>query len=225
MPDRNRRRNERHLECDRCGRSVVLESANFNIVSSDRDSPELCCPVCNDDPRPSHFSSHSIAIRFNGAWTPTMAFLSGAFPDGVAPVTTSRDRVTLRILIGLANLEYAGHFNYGSPENLGAGIDHAKIAWQAGSAVGYSRWSLASVRSGTHPTLRQVFVRTEFRRRGNGGKLILDFFATTGSGPKLVEYPNDASCRLLERLGFVERTSMGWKSCSDQLIGFLPPGE
>lgn len=77
------------------------------------------------------------------------------------------------------------------------------LLYKGGEAIGYAAWNLDE--DGT-PTLRQIYIVPEERRKGYGAHLLLESKRLFNDPPTFyVESPNYATCCMLVKLGFAER--------------------
>jgi len=78
------------------------------------------------------------------------------------------------------------------------------LLYKGDEAVGYAAWNLHE--DGT-PTLRQLYIKPEERRKGYGAHLLLESkrLFSNDAPTFYVESPNYATCCMLVKLGFAER--------------------
>lgn len=172
--------------CNSCDRELTCTSENFNMLSS--NIKEVLCPICNDSDVKNYFLKHSVAILYRGKWIPTPEFLHKKSTNGLLPVKSLRDAITLHVLNYKGKVDESS-FRSVSPED-------SKILWKHGEAIGYLTANL----SRRIPCLRQIYVRPEYRRRGHATMMIEDFLAKN-KGKILVESPNEASFKMLQKMG------------------------
>jgi len=199
IKDPNRKKLEfKGIICDRCGRVVAV--APWNMLLSPHFEV-LYCPNCEDNGM-----YYVIAIKYRRKWRRPNEFLFYEGREGLVKVSSLRDRITLFVLWRLAKKE-ASEFR-----SIDTVIDnklfHAKILWKQGEAIGYYTYTTEKNRL---PTLREIFVRKEYRRRGYATQMVQDFLDTF-KGPVGIESPNKHSLELLQKIGLVERTEKGYRS-------------
>lgn len=78
------------------------------------------------------------------------------------------------------------------------------LLYKGDEAVGYAAWNKHE--DGT-PTLRQLYIKPEERRKGYGAHLLLESKRLFSNDAPIfyVESPNYATCCMLVKLGFAER--------------------
>jgi len=79
--------------------------------------------------------------------------------------------------------------------------------------VGYVLWNVFSGK----PCVRQIYVRPEFRKKGIASAVFKKF--VDAHGHVYVESPNAASLRILEKLGYVEKTGEVYRGIK---VSFAP---
>jgi len=170
------------VKCRKCGIEVSCTWENFAIGSQ---TPIVICPECLG----------MLAVKWGQRWIPPEEFLkTRKRRNGLFPVKTPRERLTLKILSFMAKRE---NFEF----CLGINASKCMILWVEGEAVGY--YYAYKLKSCGLPCLGQVYVRPEFRRRGYATRMI-QHWLENNPGKVVVESPNDISLRILEKLGLVK---------------------
>jgi len=179
--------------CDKCKKIVPCISRNFTLF----ELREVACPFC------SPFYPHRIAIFYRG-WRPPAEFLKFRGKNGILPVRTTREYITLHVL-NLKAKEERTEFRLVKKKTP------AKILWVQGKAVGYYTYSYKFGKT-RKPCIHQIYVLPEYRKRGFGMQLFKDFLDEFKDREILIESPNEATGNLLLKLGLVEKTKKGYKS-------------
>jgi len=180
------------IECDRCGRLVTCTPENFSLAS---DVQAVLCPFCLEHGRV--FAQHLLAIFYRGKWREPKFFLYKKNADGIREVRSYRDKITVWLIASECKLDTP---SLSSSHVFQKGV-HAKILWKDGEAIGYYTYT---VDLWEYPTLHTIGVRRKFRGRGFGTLLLKDFLSSF-RGKVGIESPNETVCRILERLGEVEK--------------------
>jgi len=171
------------VQCRKCGIEVTCTWENFAIGSQ---TPIVICPECLD----------MLAVKWGQRWIPPEEFLkTRKRRNGLFPVKTPRERLTLKILCFMAGKENS---------EFCLGIDASKcvILWVEGEAIGY--YYAYKLKSCGLPCLGQLYVRPEFRRRGYATRMV-QHWLENNPGEVVVESPNAATLHILEKLGLVKR--------------------
>lgn len=178
--------------CEKC--SGYIPNVSENRCNIDRD---LLCPKCHQivayGPRPVHVSqvraiSEDI-IRKSQAIRPGLFFIDARSRD---------ERAKLRYLNDIAQQEDI-RFR-GIQRNF-----KGHLIFSEKTLLGYLSWN----RTADHvPVIRQLFIIPGMRRKGLGTILVRQFVKKTCSDrsdkhpPFTVESPNEASMRLIAKLGY-----------------------
>lgn len=172
--------------CDRCANIVVCTSPNFIISSKFK---MVACPNCR-----SETGQHIIAVYHRGKWSPTEVFLHKKRTDGIRDVVSTRDKITLDVLNLLARGEKSDFRRVGDMR--------AKILWVEGNAVGYY---IHSITPEGIPSIHQIFVVADWRRKGYG-RLMTEDFINNHKGELIFEAPiSEEYVRLMEKMGLIKR--------------------
>jgi len=192
------------FKCETCGKYVENISENWNWCGA--FEKELLCPVCLRAHRDclvaidGHHVSKIRTVRQDRLKQ------SQQVSDDLylLEALTKWDRMTLRYLNYLAKKEEQS-FKIMPRETL-----RNYILLSRDKFIGYLAWTQEKP-----PTLRQIFVTKEERRKRYATKLVQHFVNTQCPKPDErgalfnVESPNNASLRLLEKLGYVKMEKDG----------------
>lgn len=182
------------INCDICGMELICTSENFSM--SDRDFKEILCSKCNDSGVDNYLLMHSVAIKYRGKWVPTSKFLNKKDIDSFLPVKSLRDAITLHVLNRRAKIDESS-FRSVSPED-------SKILWKDGEAIGYHTVNKYRGKS----CLRQIYVRPGYRRQGHATAMVKEF-RSKNKGEIYIESPNQASLKLLKKMGLISIDEKG----------------
>ena len=186
------------IQCDKCGEPVTCLPSNYALNTP---FTALCCPRCNDSPDPHCFMAHIVAIHYKGYWRYPQDFFKKDKKNGLLPVKSERDRITLHLLVDLAKIE---RYWFLYPRK---GMS-AKILWINGEAVGYYLYNKrVKFKDGFHPTINQIFVRKEHRRKGYATEMIKDLLKQFPDQKIGIESPEPALIALLNKLGLTKEHS------------------
>lgn len=181
------------VRCDRCGDLVTCTDDNVNVLSS---SVGIVCPnpKC-DDSIGGVISNHLLVINYRGSWYPPSHFLSRPHDNELREASSTRDRIALSILNREAQ----------NGELTFRGIDgtvHAKILWVNGDAAGCYTFTAGS-KSYDVPMLHQIFVRSQFRRKGFTKQMLRDFLKTFPKGDVGIESPTRSFIEMMVKTGAI----------------------
>jgi GNAT superfamily N-acetyltransferase len=162
------------------------------------------CSVCRNvvavDYRNSFISAADV---LRPEWNPALLAHSDPVDDWRFALCCRRREFLVVRLLHLLALDDEPGFIYGRDE------DHnAAVGFDSDGYFGYLLWTDGD----TQPTLRQLFVTRERRRRGLGRRLLQHWAERIGlraSERFVVESPNEKSIGILIQLGYAERTDAG----------------
>lgn len=184
--------------CETCGRYIENVSTNWNLCGAFRK--ELLCPVCLHQRNglvaiDGHHISEIRTVR------PDMLKRSWQITDDIYAlnVKTKWDQMALRYMNAMAMREEQS-FRVMPRRTLKSYILLSKEGF-----IGYLAWT-----EGKLPTMRQLFVVKEERRKGHATQLVQHFVREQCPKPNdegilfNIESPNDASIQLFAKLGYIE---------------------
>lgn len=194
--------------CDKCGKIIPCTPSNLILGSKYK---EIACPECFD----GSGLNHVIAIHYRGKWRAPDELLHIRGRNGILPVRTKREFLSLYILNHRA-LSEVSYFRFVSRKT------HAKILWLKGKAIGYYTYS-SSISVFKKPCLHQIFILPEYRRRGFGQLLFQDFLNEFKDQKVLLEEPvSYEMISLLLKLGLCKKE--GEKIIATDKISFYNSG-
>ncbi len=178
--------------CDRCGELVTCTSDNMAMFAL---FPEVLCPKeeCVDKGEDGLCDNHLLAIQYRKSWYPPSHFLRSEGRVGLIRTSGQKERVALSILNSEAKLDDSSFMHV--PKTV-----DSKMLWMDGNAVGYYTYTRTNSNYPL-PTLHQIFVRKENRRRGYATLMLNEFLSDFPKGNVGIESPNRDFLQVLIKVG------------------------
>ena len=183
------------IRCPSCGELIPCTWINEMIGLPFR---AIGCPYCFE-PSKGIISSLLLAVFYRGKWRTPDYFLRKRNTNGLILARSRRDKITAYLIIREAMLKDDEAL---SPSSVFHKITRTKILWVNGEAVGCYTYTIGG--GWKIPTMHIIVVRRKFRRKGYGTMMIKDFLSSF-KGKVGFEAPNWVVCRIIEKLGEVNR--------------------
>ena len=181
--------------CPVCGTEVRATSENMREIFSTKKIKALLCPMASN--YNNTWLQHLVAIKYYNEWRTPESFMYDPSKDGLLPAEPgTEDEVVIYLLWREALKD--GHTEFRTPTLTKE--RKAKILWIKGRPVGY--YLEAEYRG--KPTLSQIYILPEHRRKGYGTMMVEDFLKSHPEGKVKIESPNKDFLMLLTKMGLVE---------------------
>ncbi len=186
------------VNCDRCG--LVLAVAHWNVVSSGPDFERVMCPDlgCAED-----HNQRLLGVRVAGDSTKLLTLeeccLTPGAPEGVY-LESPLDRPAVLAMLTMAKRDDLGFRSFISDPH-----SRRLVCRAHGEGVGYLAYTEHVPESFPDPTIHQIYVRSAYRGRRHGTRLVEEFLRRYPKGNICIETPiqHEAVSRIVRHFGLV----------------------